>query len=192
MFLRRLNLDSDADRSIASELFLSNPGYELENYGRLPTSDMAEPLWRRFPPECAPEDRLSFAAFEHDQPIGLAQVALHLPTRDSAALMLLLVPQQFRQKHIGCEIVERLSRQARRWDDISSWYITVVESNSRALAFWRHCGFRTKTQGLACEGFADRVTLMTRPIKARPACQHSRAPEDASQVAARRLMARIA
>lgn len=191
MFLRRLNLDSDADRGIASELFLSNPSYELENYGRLPTADMADPLWRRFPDECPPEHRLTFAAFEHDQAIGLAQVALHAPSRDSAALLLLLVPQQFQQKHIGCEIVERLSKQARRWEDISNWYITVVESNDRALAFWRHCGFRTKTQGLVCEGFADRVTLMTRPIKARPACQHSRAPENASQITARHLFARI-
>ncbi len=191
MFLRRLNLDVDADRGIASGLFLSDPSYELENYGRLPTSDMTDPLSRRFPQECAPEHRLTFAAFEHDKAIGLAQVALHAPSRDSAALMLLLVPRQFQHKHIGCEIVERLSRQARRWEDISNWYITVVESNTRALAFWRHCGFRTKTQGLACEGFAGRVTLMTRPVKARPTCQHSRAPENASQITALQLFARI-
>ena len=191
MFLRRLNLDCDADRGIASALFLSNPSYELENYGRLPTADMAEPLWRRFPDECAPEHRLTFAAFEHDQAVGLAQIALHAPTRDCAALLLLLVHQSKQHQHIGCEIVERLSVQARRWSGISSWYISVVESNSRALAFWRHCGFRTKTQGLACEGFASHLTLMTRAIKTRPVCQHSRAPENGEQVRAQHLFARL-
>jgi GNAT superfamily N-acetyltransferase len=191
MFLRRLNLDLDADRSVASEIFLSNPSYELENYGRLPTHDMVEPLWRRFPEGCSPEHRLTFAAYERDQPRGLAQIALHTPTPDCAALLLLVVPQQFQQRHVGCEIVERLSKQARRWSDISSWYVTVVESNTGALAFWRHCGFRTKAQGVACNGFADRLTLMTRLIKARPSCQHSRAPENESEVTARQLFARL-
>jgi hypothetical protein len=123
---------------------------------------MAEPLWQRFPEECTPEHRLTFVAFKNVQ-----------------------------HQHIGCEIVERLSKQARRWPDISSWYVTVMDSNAHALAFWRHCGFRTKTQGLVCNGFAQTVTLLTRPVKARPACKHSRAPESASQLQGVKLFARL-
>lgn len=191
MFLRRLNPDSDADRGIASELFLSNPDYELQHFGRLPSHDMAEPLWQRFPEECAPEHRLTLMAFDHDKAIGLVQIALHAPTPDCAALLLMMVSRPFQQQHIGCEIIERLSKQARRWPGISNWYVTVMDSNDRALAFWRHCGFRTRTQGLVCEGFAESVTLLTRPVKARPACQHSRAPESAGQFNSVKLFARL-
>lgn len=191
MFLRRLNVGSDADREVASRLFLSNPNFELEHFGRLPTSDMAEPLWQRFPEQCAPEHRLLFAAFDHEEPIGLAQVALHLPTAEYAALTLLLVPQQLRKQHIGCQILERLSKQARRWSGISSWYISVAETNTSALAFWRHCGFRSINAGKAVPGFAHKLITLTRPIKARPMCQRHGAPEDAADVTAQHLFSRL-
>jgi len=192
MFLRRLNLDTATDRAVASELFLATPSYELDTYGRLPSADTAQALSQRFPEDCLPENRLTLAAFDHDQPIGLAQIALHAPERDSAALLLLLVPTHLQHRHIGCEIVERLSRQARRWDGISRWYISVMESNTGGLAFWRHCGFRTTSHALAWEGMNDRVSLMGRAIKARPACQHHRGTEDAQAVIARHLLARVA
>lgn len=191
MFLRRLNLELATDRDVASALFLSNPDYELRNFGRLPSADTSEPLWNRFPQECEPQHRHTFAAFERDRPVGLVQIAMHVPTSDCAALLLLLVPTHLQHHHVGCEIVERLSKQARRWPGIANWYITVLESNTGALAFWRHCGFRTKTQGLVCEGFADRLTLMTRAIKARPACLHHRATENDQLVASRHLFARL-
>jgi RimJ/RimL family protein N-acetyltransferase len=144
----------------------------------------------RFPQECSQENRLTIAAFEHDEPVGLVQIALHLPTSDSAAL-LLLVPKHLQQRHFGCEIVDRLSRQARRWPGISRWYISVVESNTAALAFWRHCGFRTTTQGLNCAGFGDRITLMDRTVKAKPACQHNGRTEDLNALNGRHMFARL-
>jgi N-acetylglutamate synthase-like GNAT family acetyltransferase len=191
MFLRRLNPDAASDRQIAANLFLSTPDYELRNFGRLPSADTSEPLWMRFPPECEPEHRHTIAAFDRDRPVGLVQVGRQVPTSDCAALLLLLVPGPLQHQHVGCEIVERLSRQARRWPGISNWYVTVTESNTGALGFWRHCGFRTKTQGLVCEGVADRLTLMTRPIKGRPACLHPRATENDALVASRYLFARL-
>lgn len=190
MYLRRLNLDIPADRDIADGLFLTTPNYEFDTFGRLPSAS-TEPLSERFPDECKPEDRLTIAAFEHDEPIGLAQIALHLPTSDSAALLLLLVPKHLQQRHFGCEIVDRLSRQARRWPGISRWYISVVESNTVALAFWRHCGFRTTTQGLNCAGFGDRLTLMARAVKAKPACQHNGRTEDLNALKGQHMFARL-
>jgi hypothetical protein len=148
-------------------------------------------LSQRFPEDCLLENRLTIAAFDRDQPVGLVQIALHAPQTDCAALLLLLVPTRLQQRHIGCEIVERLSRQARRWPGIARWYISVMESNAAGLVFWRHCGFRTKSHGLACEGLADKITLMTRPIKGRPACQHHRGVEDAQAVIAQHLFARL-
>jgi len=191
MFLRRLNLDTASDRAIASELFLATPSYELETFGRMPSGDTAQSLSERFPEGCPPEHRLTIAAFNHDQPIGLSQIALHVPEPDCAALLLLLVPTQLQQRHIGCEIVERLSRQARRWPGIARWYISVLESNTTGLAFWRHCGFRTTSQGATCEGINDRITLMTRSIKGRPVCQHHRGIEDPQPSVVEHLFARL-
>lgn len=191
MFLRRLNLELAADEAIATSLFVATPSYELATFGRLPSAATAEPLSQRFPVQCRDEDRLTIAALDHDEPIGLAQIALHAPTSDCAALLLLLVPTHLQQRHFGCEIVDRLSRQARRWPGISSWYVTVLESNTAALAFWRHCGFKTKSQSLKCPGFGDRVSLLTRAIKAKPACQHHGRVEDTNAVVSRQLLARL-
>lgn len=191
MFLRRLNLDDARDHAIASALFLGAPEYELDAFGRLPSPDTAQPLEGRFPSACAPEHRVTFCAFDHDQAIGLAQIALHMPSANSAALLLLLVPAPLRKQHVGCEIVERLSRQARRWPGISNWYLSVTDTNIGGLAFWRHCGFRTVATGLTAPGISHRLLGMSRPIKARPACQHHGAQEDSAGVDARNLFARL-
>lgn len=191
MFLRRLNLEEAADRATASALFLAAPGYELDTFGRLPSAGMAQELSARFPDVCAPQHRLTFAGFDHDQPLGLAQVALHMPSPNSAALLLLIVPTHRRRHHAGCEIVERLSRQARRWPGISHWYLSVVESNLAGLAFWRHCGFHSLSPGVAQAGFAHRLVNMTRSIKGHPVCHHHGNPEDPADVTARCLFARL-
>lgn len=191
MFLRRLRLDQASDRAIAERVFLAAPEYELDTFGRLPSGNMAQPLEERFPPSCAPEHRLTFVAFDHDVPIGLAQIALHLPYADHAALLLLLVPPAHRHHHVGCEMVERLSRQARRWPGIRTWYLSVTEANAAGQAFWRHCGFRTIRTGVMLEGLSHPVLTMVRPVKARPACQHHGPQEDAAGVTAQHLFARL-
>lgn len=130
MFLRRLHLTDPLDRHVAMSLFLAAPDFEMSAFGRLPTQELEVPLEERFPEECAPEHRLTFAAFEREQPIGLAQIGLHMPTADSATLLLLLVPGACRRQHLGCEIVERISKQARRWPGIGRWYLNVAEANA--------------------------------------------------------------
>lgn len=191
MFLRRLNLTEAADRAIATGLFLACPGYELSTFGRLPSADTALPLEGRFPPFTVPEHRLTLAAFDRDQPVALVQIALHLPAADQAAVLLLLVPPDRRKHHVGCEVMERLSRQARRWPGIQHWYLTVMEDNTAGLAFWRHCGFRTLNVAAATASRPQRAVNMVRTIKGRPACQHAHAEEDGASFAARYLVAQL-
>lgn len=191
MFLRRLKLTDAHDRDIATRLFLAAPEFELEVFGRLPAAETDVPLDTRFPDHCAPEHRLTIAAFDRDQPVGLAQIGLHMPTADSAALLLLAVPGSLRRQHMGCELVERLSRQARRWAGISTWYLNVTESNTAGQAFWRHCGFRTTATGLSVSGFAQPLLAMTRAVKTRPLCRGHGRPEDAASVQARHIFARL-
>ncbi len=191
MFLRRLQWTDARDREIATSLFLAAPDFEVDAFGRLPAGHMDCPLEQRFPEECAPEHRLTVAAFDREQPIGLAQIGLHLPTADSAALLLLLVPTHLRKHHVGCEIVSRLSKQARRWPGIQRWYLNVTETNTAGLAFWRHCGFRTAATGLAPTPGGHALLAMTRAVKARPHCERHDAPESAAAVDARQIFARL-
>lgn len=191
MFLRRLNLDAHDDRRVANDLFLSTPDYELNALGNFPSVTTEHSLRERFPPQCAPEHRLTFAAFDRANALGLIQIATHLPDEGSAAILLMLIRAEHRKKHLGCEIVSLLSRQARRWDGISRWHINVLENNIGALAFWRHCGFHTGTCGLAIPGFTHRLLSMTRKVKARSVCKSGAEPEDADNVTARNLYARF-
>lgn len=190
MYLKRLDLNSPPDRAVADVLFLGSPDYELDTFGRLPSTDMEQPVSHRFPEQCSPEHRLTFAAFDHTQPIGFAQVALHTPISSCATLLLLLVPRHQRHQHVGCEIVERLSRQARRWPGIANWQIAVLETNQSGLAFWRHCGFRSTHESVV-PGFTHRLITLVRSIKARPVCQHHGAPENGADFTAQHLFARL-
>lgn len=191
MFLRRLNLAEARDQTIATDLFLASPGYEFDTFGRLPSGDMTTPLDLRFPPTTAPEHRLTLAAFDRDQPVSLIQIALHMPTDDCAAILLLLVPPAGRRQHIGCEVVERLSRQARRWPGIHNWYLCVTRNNAAGLAFWRHCGFRTSSVGHAVPDIGEPLHVMRRAVKLRPLCQRHGAAESEEAVEARHLFARL-
>jgi hypothetical protein len=191
MYLRRLDLTQASDLAVAAGLFLQTPAYAFDSFARLPTAAQAARISEAFPSETPPENRLSFAACRHDQAIALAQVALHHPSPDCAALLLLLVPPAQQREHVGCEFVERLSRQARRWPGITRWVLAVGDHNGAGLALWRHCGFRSMAMGLHLHGFAGGFIRMERPIKAKPACQHARERDDPDDLIAQNFFARL-
>ncbi len=191
MFLRRLNLSLPADRAIATELFLASAGYEVQSFGRLPSAEDGDQLHDRFPDACPAEDRLSFVAYRRNEPLALIQVALHRPVPDAATLLLLLVRPGEQRQHVGCEIVERLSRQARNWPGIARWELGVLETNLAGLAFWRHCGFKSFEIGVAHPEFKAGMRWMRRPIKGRPMCQKAGQQDDDANVFAGRLLSRL-
>lgn len=191
MFLRRLNLSLPADRAIASELFLACAGYEVQSFGRLPSAEDGAHLLERFPDSCPPEHRLSFAAYRRNEPLALIQVALHKPVAEAATVLLLLVRPDEQRQHTGCEIVERLSRQARSWPGIARWELSVLETNLAGLAFWRHCGFKSFEIGVTHPEFQAGMRWMRRPIKGRPVCQKPCQQDDDANVLAARLLSRL-
>lgn len=191
MFLRRLNLNVAADRAVASELFLACAGYEMQSFGRFPSAEDGDQLRERFPRACPAEHRLSFVACRRHEPLALVQVALHLPTNDAATVLLLLVHPKEQRQHTGCELMERLSRQARNWPGIARWELGVLDTNSTGLAFWRHCGFRSFELGVPQAELSADMRWMRRPIKGRPACQKACQQDDDAQVLAGRLLSRL-
>ena len=182
MFLRKLDLGKVADQSIAADVLLRSPGYMLSSYGMLPSVEACVDLARSFPPDCAEQDRLCFAAFIKDSPVALAQVGQHWPSRRQASILLLTVAESEHRGHLGCEVVERLSKQARRWEGIESWYLSVLDNSPAALNFWRHCGFHTVALDIEAPGMPGRMINMRRALKTRPVCQHGKIHDNPAQL----------
>lgn len=191
MFLRRLDLQAAADQAIAAEVLLQSPGYMLSSYAMLPSAEACVQLAQSFPAECAPEDRLCFAAFDKDRPVALVQVGRRWPTSRKAAILLMSVPESQHRRHTGCEVVERLSKQARRWEGIDTWYLSVLDNNPAARGFWRHCGFHSVALDVQAPGMPDLMTNMQRAIKGRPACQHGKVQDTTNQLMGSRMAARF-
>nr|WP_316640648.1 GNAT family N-acetyltransferase [uncultured Roseateles sp.] len=190
MFFKRLSADKAEDLSLATKFMCASPGYKLQTFGRLPSDSEGRALLCGFPPECAPQDRLVFAAQEKSGAVlGLVQIARAHPLPHQAHIGLLLVCQGQRRRHLGCQMMEHLSRQARRWEGITHWQLSLLDSNSEGLHFWRHCGFHTVAQGCRSAELVDSGCIMERAVKTKPLCQSHRPPERSEELMARGLLA---
>jgi hypothetical protein len=172
MHVHRLNLQLNEDLAAARAVYLDVPAYALCAFGALRSAEVVDKaLTDAFPAECTPEQRLSFLGCNKDQPQVLAQVVVGFPTPDVLGLTLLLVRQGVQRRHLACEMLDRLSRQARRWPGIQRWRTFVLESNAAANAFFGHCGFMVATPPQVLRGFHEGARCLERPIKARPVCR---------------------
>jgi N-acetylglutamate synthase-like GNAT family acetyltransferase len=170
MFLKRLNPEDEYDVQLGAKLFCSFPEYMQATFGQA----LGEADGRRFvtdvPVGCAPEDILVFACFDKTTPVGVVQLQRHFMRPELCNIGLLLVDKAHQRRHLGCAIVERLSRQARNWPGIERFCIMVLQNNPAALAFWRHTGFQTVAENVVEAGVKTRVTIMERAIKSKQTC----------------------
>ncbi|MDE2367952.1 MAG: GNAT family N-acetyltransferase [Burkholderiales bacterium] len=171
MFLKSLNPADVKDVALAVRLYCEDPSYSLQTFGRLPDTESSAEIIRACPVGCLPEDRLAFAAFDKADPVALLRVLRRWPEPEIATIGLLLVSPRDRRRHLGCQIVEQLSRKARNWAGIRRWRIVVLEVNQSALQFWRHLGFDVVREGQSKPDLKSTLTVMEREIKHRPFCQ---------------------
>lgn len=171
LHLRRLSKLRETDFGLISQLLFEAPEVTLGTYGRLPSRADVDAVFAEVPQGCSPENCLVFGVFHSDRPIGFVKVLRSWPTPDAAVIALLLIRRSHRRTHCGCDTVQRLSTRARHWPGISTWKLSVLESNPGALAFWRHCGFGEGKCGLMVPGLAGPVTNMERRVKARVECR---------------------
>jgi hypothetical protein len=189
MHLQRLDPGTDRDLELMGRLLAEAPDYLLKHFQRFSTADQARDIAQSLPPGCRAEDRRLFAAFERDQPLALVEVILHFPHASVATIGGLAVSRKERRDHVGCRVIEQLSKQARQWPGISTWSLTVAESNVEALQFWAHCGFGNAREGMPTRGLDERVLIMDRALKGRPYCRRSgQSPEPVVQQLARHCL----
>lgn len=176
MHLKHLNLSQSADHDLAMRVILSAPAYCLDCFASLPTEELARGVLRARPHGVPAEHVQWLAALDHDQPIGLIQIATHVPSPDTAAILMLVMDSSRQRKHLGCEVVDRLSRQARQWPGIRRWYLSVLANNEVALKFWHHCGFEACAADIPLAGYAHAAHGFQRAIKGKPVCRGGRSP----------------
>lgn len=174
MYLRSLRRDSDADLQIAADIVRASARYAMSAYRRIPTADDGASIVCSVPADCRAEDCLVFGIFDKDRPLGVAKVLRACPSPNRATLALLLIAEDRQRRHCGCAAMEHLSKKARTWPGITHWQLFSQDSEPQALAFWRHCGFRTEQIGIKLSHFAGTHSLMERGLKTRPACASSK------------------
>lgn len=164
MFLKRLDIGRASDRELAVGLFCEEADYALRNFGTLPSPQGALRALNAFADDTPPEDRLLFAACERDEALALVLVERHFPDRTLATIGLLLVRPGHRHKHIGTQVIDRLSRQAKSWDGIKTWQLSVVQSNTTGLYFWERCGFHVMRERVFIPGLIAPAAVLQRPV----------------------------
>ncbi len=189
MNLRRLKQHDAIDSASALEVLLLSADYRLQTFGHLPAAKDADTLFEGFPQACASDDRFVFAIQERDSTLGLLQVARHYPEPDVAYIGLLLLKPEQRKHHEGCKAVEHLAQKARTWSGIQRLQLSVLESNTGGIQFWRHCGFRTVAADCNEAGIAGNGRVMERALKAKPACKGGKVERDESAAYAQHLSA---
>ena len=154
MRLKLLGPQLDVDRQAIINLCFEMADYTLSHSGSLPTREDAEGLISNLPGLCSPENYMLFSVNEKHEIIGLMRVFRAWPTSEVAVIGLIYIISKYRRMNLGGLAVQHLRRLARSWSGITTFKLSVLDSNDTALHFWRSCGFKEISRGDRIPGFA--------------------------------------
>jgi len=128
-----------------------------------------EESWRKQVEEAANgADRAIFIAYDHDQPVGLAGLYRDDDESHVGELIQVWVAPAFRGKPMAGQLMDAVTNWARR-QQFKTIKALVKKESSRALTFYRKCGFTqiTDDPGLPEQEFALELFTTTAPDSAR-------------------------
>jgi len=133
---------AQADVDAVQLLLESEPGYSERVTGYPPgPSDGLSLLIGR--PEGVPdEDKIVLGGWwKGSSLVSVVDVLRHWPTDDTAHIGLLLVDRRRQGEGLGRRTLTALYAQARTWDRVHRWRISVVRTNDHVLPFWHRMGY---------------------------------------------------
>ena len=108
--------------------------------GHAPNDAFISDFFTATPPDLGPECLYHFAVREGPAMVGMICIAEGYEYPDDWWIGLMLIDPAFRNQRIGHRVVEDIKRRAKK-RSINMLKLAVLQSNPRALRFWRREGF---------------------------------------------------
>ena len=159
---RRLSAAAFADVRDLQSVLAAAPAYSLLVEGRPPAPTAADDLLAALPPDKSHVDKFVFGFYDVSGPIGCADVIRGYPTAEVAFIGLLAFAEPEQGKSHGVRALRQIEELAKSWG-CTALRISVIETNPRALGFWRREGF-TELYRKPAPHFTGQAIVMERAI----------------------------
>lgn len=136
-----------------------------EDYARLEggvdfdATESAKEFFDALPPGKTYADKRTLGVYKADPLVGLVDLAENYPVKGTLFLGLLLLVPAARGQRLGNHIHQSIIQMARR-ENYEKVRLAVLESNPRALKFWRSQGYKILKQTKSLDSRANPVYLM--------------------------------
>lgn len=159
---RRFDAAEPSDVRALQRLLEAAPSYSIVIQGTPPSGTAAEELLSELPPGRTLEDKFVLGIFEGDALVGCADLFRGYPAPQFAYIGLLLFSEADQRRGFGTEALAHIDALAASWG-CRILRIGVIETNLRALSFWRRAGFR-EVDRKAIAGFTGEAVIMDRDV----------------------------
>ncbi len=138
--LRPLHADNAIDMADLQGVLEDAPAYSLLVKGRPPLPTDAEDIFNDFPPAPHAAEKLVAGLIFSNQMVGVVDICKDYPDVHMAYIGLLLFAEKFQERGFGSETLSHVRALARSWK-CRAIRVAVIETNTRALIFWKAEGF---------------------------------------------------
>ena len=160
--LRQLDACDAADVAALQHILEAEPAYGVTVSGALPSSSAAQEMFEALPPAKSAADKFVFEIRSQAGAIGCVDFVRGYPEARTAFIGLLLLVETAQGQSHGPQVLRLLEAMATEWG-CSVMRIAVIETNTRALAFWRREGF-VELYRKASAGFTGAAIVMERAV----------------------------
>jgi GNAT superfamily N-acetyltransferase len=137
-------LTPDTDRALVDAFFQGSADYIRLERDEDPSPEVTDAFFNEAPPGGDPATSLRLGLFKPGQMepdlVAIAELAFGYPTATDAYLGLLMVAPTARGSGAGSLLLHQLEQRARE-RGMQNMYLSVLEANPRARAFWQREGF---------------------------------------------------
>lgn len=145
----------------------SAPDYYLILQGRGPDPDEARREVTSVPDGFPIERKFLYLIHDGSDAVGCLDMLNGYPDSATTFLGLLLVSESFQGRGCGAEALRFSEQTARSWG-CRQIRIAVLESNRKALGFWKHCGF-TELQRRTSARYSSPLVILEKALAERSA-----------------------
>lgn len=141
-------------------ILLSAEDYTQTVFGRLPDLNDARKTFEAIPPGKGYEDKFVAGFSFGDDMIGCADIVRDFPVKGILYVGLLLIQKDYRGQGCGLSALQHIEILGREWK-CGKLRLAVIETNKRALNFWKREGFE-EIELKSAEGCAGKAIVMER------------------------------
>ncbi len=138
--LHPLHANRIGDVAALRQVLEDAPAYSYLVKGRPPLPTDAGDVFNDLPTGLSVSDKLVAGFMYNDQMVGFADVCKGYPEVHIAYIGLLIFAEKYQGRGFGREALTHIHTLARSWN-CRTLRVAVIESNTRALTFWKKKGF---------------------------------------------------